>query len=91
MPAAPIGSSWASGSWTDTSWEAGTWADIGSNPIAAVFGDLTTLFRGYVDDLRDANPTEDDSNTVTVNDQDDMWGRVGHGADLNTDYARDLS
>jgi len=27
MPAAPIGSSWATGSWVDTGWESGTWAD----------------------------------------------------------------
>lgn len=27
MPAGPIGSSWASGSWEDTAWEANTWAD----------------------------------------------------------------
>lgn len=27
MPAAPIGSVWATGSWSDTTWEAGTWAN----------------------------------------------------------------
>lgn len=27
MPAGPIGSSWAVGSWADTAWEAGSWAD----------------------------------------------------------------
>lgn len=27
MPAGPIGSCWASGSWTDVSWEADTWAN----------------------------------------------------------------
>jgi len=30
MPAGPIGSSWATGSWADTAWEAGSWADLGS-------------------------------------------------------------
>lgn len=30
MPAGPIGSVWASGSWADTAWEAGTWADLPS-------------------------------------------------------------
>lgn len=28
MPAGPIGSSWATGSWSDTAWEVGTWADL---------------------------------------------------------------
>lgn len=27
MPAGPIGSCWATGSWADTAWEAGSWAD----------------------------------------------------------------
>jgi hypothetical protein len=27
MPAGPIGSTWAAGTWTDTSWEANSWAD----------------------------------------------------------------
>jgi hypothetical protein len=28
MPAGPIGTSWAPGSWSDTVWEIGTWADL---------------------------------------------------------------
>ena len=28
MPAGPIGTSWAAGSWAATAWQAGTWADI---------------------------------------------------------------
>ena len=28
MPAAPIGSVWAAGTWADTTWEAFTWADV---------------------------------------------------------------
>lgn len=27
MPAGPIGSCWAPGTWADTAWEAGSWAD----------------------------------------------------------------
>lgn len=27
MPAGPIGSCWASSTWSDTAWEANTWAD----------------------------------------------------------------
>jgi hypothetical protein len=27
MPAGPIGSVWAAGTWTDVCWEADTWAD----------------------------------------------------------------
>lgn len=26
MPAGPVGSVWAAGSWSDTAWEAGSWA-----------------------------------------------------------------
>lgn len=26
MPAGPIGSKWATGSWSDTCWEVGTWS-----------------------------------------------------------------
>jgi hypothetical protein len=34
MPAGPIGSVWASGTWSDTAWEANTWADAGASPAA---------------------------------------------------------
>lgn len=27
MPAGPVGSVWADGTWTETGWEAGVWAD----------------------------------------------------------------
>jgi hypothetical protein len=30
MPAGPIGSVWAAGTWTDVCWEADTWADVAS-------------------------------------------------------------
>jgi len=32
MPAGPVGSVWASGSWLDTVWEENTWADIAPPP-----------------------------------------------------------
>jgi hypothetical protein len=28
MPAGPIGTVWAAGTWADTAWELGTWADV---------------------------------------------------------------
>jgi hypothetical protein len=36
MPAGPIGSVWATGSWPDTAWEANTWADVagGATPTS---------------------------------------------------------
>lgn len=33
MPAGPVGSVWAAGSWSDTAWEAGSWAgDVPGEP-----------------------------------------------------------
>jgi hypothetical protein len=63
----------------------------GTFAIASIFGDLTTLFCGYERELRDADLVGEDINTLVVNDRATMWGVVGHGADLNTDYARYLS
>ena len=30
MPAGPVGSVWASGTWSDLAWEENVWADIGA-------------------------------------------------------------
>jgi hypothetical protein len=38
MPAGPVGSVWASGTWTDTCWEENTWADVGVGGGEAVTG-----------------------------------------------------
>jgi hypothetical protein len=32
MPAGPVGSVWAAGTWSDTAWEANTWADASPTP-----------------------------------------------------------
>ena len=42
MPAGPIGSVWASGSWSDTAWEAGTWATL---VVASAFDMNTRIYK----------------------------------------------
>lgn len=44
MPAGPIGSCWAAGSWSDLAWEANTWANAGAHVTPGVLDDLTTLW-----------------------------------------------
>jgi hypothetical protein len=88
MPAGPVGSVWASGSWSDTVWEVGTWANA---VIATDFGDLTTLFVGYVDDLKDANPLKVDSTTLVVKDYPNVIAGTADLDDINTRYAEHLS
>ena len=89
MPAGPVGSVWASGSWSDTAWEANTWANALAAPAA--FGDLTTLFVHYVEDLHDATPTEPDSNTLVRDDLPNVVAGTVERADRNTQYAEYLS
>jgi hypothetical protein len=50
VPAAPIGSVWAAGSWSDTTWEAFSWADIGAivgNTILDINTRIAVFLRGY--------------------------------------------
>lgn len=64
----------------------------GTVTAPAEFGDLTYLFVHYVEDLRDANPTRVDSNTLIANDLDTVVaGTFDNGDDLNTTYASYLS
>jgi hypothetical protein len=56
-----------------------------------VFGDLTTLFAGYVDDLKDANATRTDSTTLVEKDRPTVVGATNSKDDLNTAYAEYLS
>lgn len=37
MPAGPVGSVWASGSWSETAWEADTWADAVSASVGYIY------------------------------------------------------
>jgi hypothetical protein len=53
MPAGPIGTVWAAGTWADTAWELGTWADVSAflgnnNP------DMNTRIAVYLRDLYSA-------------------------------------
>jgi hypothetical protein len=53
VPAGPIGSVWAAGSWSDTAWEAFTWADASVATLAFVL-DLNTRIAVYLRDLYSA-------------------------------------
>jgi len=56
-----------------------------------VFGDLTTLFVGYVADLHDAHLTEPDSNTLVRDDLATVRAASSNLDDANTMYAAHLS
>ena len=61
MAAGPIGSVWATGSWTDTSWEEFTWAD--ASALAFVL-DMNTRIRVYLCDLYGLPQTTDTTTIV---------------------------
>ena len=56
MPAGPIGSCWATGSWSDTAWEANTWAD--TLVLAFVF-DINTRMQVYLCAIYSADGASD--------------------------------
>ena len=88
MPAGPIGSSWASGSWEDTAWEEGSWADAGSFPLT--LDDLTTIFSARCTTVYVATP--DDLTTLMAADIIRIRQATNsHERDVNTDIAIDLS
>lgn len=90
MPAGPIGACWKAGSWSATAWEANTWADAAS--IAAILGDLTTLFTFYAwHTLKDAHPAAKDVNTLIRDDHANAVSGSGGEDDENTRYAKYLS
>jgi hypothetical protein len=63
MPAGPIGTCWASGSWSDTSWEANTWSGAVVSALAFVL-DLNTRLLVYLQDYYStSNP---DLTTLTL-------------------------
>jgi hypothetical protein len=53
MPAGPIGSVWAAGTWADTAWEVNTWADAVVSALAFV-PDMNTRIAVYLRDLYSA-------------------------------------
>lgn len=61
MAAGPVGSVWATGSWTDTCWEEFTWADAAD--LAFVL-DLNTRLRVYLCDLYGLPATTDSTTLV---------------------------
>lgn len=91
MAAGPIGSCWHIASWTDTCWTANTWED--ASGIAAVFGDLTTLFAGYVRTLRNnaTVPPGLETTTLVAKDVATVRGATHSPDDLPTAYAEYLS
>ena len=56
MPAGPIGSCWAAGSWSDTAWEENSWADS----LVLVFVlDMNTRLQVYLCAIYSADATSD--------------------------------
>lgn len=90
MAAGPVGSVWTEGAWPETAWAAGAWAGARDAPHA--FGDLTTLFVGYVETLLE-EAGGGDAETLVALDQPDVRAAVPAELrdDLNTVYARYLS
>jgi hypothetical protein len=80
---------WATGSWVDDTWADGTWAT--SVTIPTEFGDLTTLFVHYYEDLRDDNPLKVDTTTLITKDLPNVVAATTERADRNTQYAEHLS
>lgn len=62
MAAGPVGSVWATGSWSDLAWEELTWADAAA--LAFVF-DMNTRLRVYLCDLYGLPNTTDTTTLVT--------------------------
>lgn len=90
MPAGPIGSVWAAGSWSATAWEQNTWAAAGLNPSPAILGDFTTLLALHMVSLYALTP--DDFNTlITQEIPSVMSASDSLQRDLNTEYSRFLS
>jgi hypothetical protein len=63
VPAGPIGTCWATGSWTDTCWEALTWATDAF--IANNDQDMNTRIWSYLVNLYSA-PVTSDLNTLVI-------------------------
>jgi hypothetical protein len=57
MPAGPVGSVWAAGSWSDTAWEAGSWADAVASAFAAAFHE-DDLAMDFYSQCADVTPSD---------------------------------
>ena len=57
----------------------------------AFFGDLTTLFCGYMIEIRNDNPTRNDTDTLIAQAQPSVRQNTSSPDDLNTAYAEFLS
>lgn len=80
MPAGPIGTCWAVGSWSDTAWEAGTWEEQGAGPTEVLgTGDLTTEVAFWMLTLDHG----EDRNTEIRDTLADAYG-LDDGQDLTT-------
>lgn len=73
MPAGPIGSCWASGSWTDTCWEVDTWADVAA---LAFILDLNSRLYAFLQDFY--------SSTADLNTLGTRYLREQTSGDYNT-------
>jgi hypothetical protein len=86
MPAGAVADPpWLTGTWSDTAWEENTW---GLTAQAAILGDLTTIFTGYVEDLADtALDARPDYDSLIAEDLPTVRASTTDRDDLNTMYA----
>lgn len=56
-----------------------------------IFGDLTTLFCHYMEDIRDSNPTKRDTETLIAAEYPTVRSTMHSTDDANTAYAEFLS
>ena len=87
---------WVGRSTAETVWSAsgvGTlvFTDDTEPPPPAVFEDLTTLFCAYVADIRETNPTRNDTDTLVVQSFPTVRNTTDSPDDMNTALAEYLS
>jgi hypothetical protein len=80
---------WGTGTWAVNAWANGSWAT--SVVVSTDFGDLSTLFTGYVQDLRDAAVAPRDNDTLVAKHRTTVRAASTNLDDANTMYAEYLS
>jgi hypothetical protein len=79
---------WATGTWAADAWADGTWS---TTAAPAEFGDLTTLFVGYLETLRDTDLVGEDMDTLVALDLATVRAATATEDDMNTMFAEYLS
>jgi hypothetical protein len=64
MPAGPVGSCWAAGSWEDTAWEANPWFNAGAAVGNAIL-DLNTRLHRFLNEFYGTSSDKDVTTLMT--------------------------